>query len=65
VPESHGRITVSPTPFPSPQEFDAAPLTELIGPLPQTPLHAGVASTIALFRDRIAEGIMPRDALLR
>jgi nucleoside-diphosphate-sugar epimerase len=65
APEMRGRITFSPAPFPSPEEFDPAPLTELIGPLPCTPLHGGVAATIGLFRDRIARGMMPRDALLR
>lgn len=64
VPEMRGQITYSRTPFPSPEEFDAAPLAELIGPLPHTPLHDGVAATVALFQDRISHGMMPRDALL-
>jgi nucleoside-diphosphate-sugar epimerase len=64
VPEMRSRITVSPTPFPSPEAFDASPLAEVIGPLPHTPLRDGIAATIALFRDRIAGELMPRDALL-
>jgi hypothetical protein len=36
----------------------------LVGPLPHTPLQQGIAETIALFRERIAEGQLTRDALL-
>jgi transcriptional regulator with XRE-family HTH domain len=50
--------------FPSPEEFDAGPLTELIGPLPPTPLREGVAATVALLRERVASGAMTADALL-
>ncbi|MBV9281209.1 MAG: NAD(P)-dependent oxidoreductase [Chloroflexi bacterium] len=65
APAMRGRITFSPTPFPSPEEFDAAPLAGLIGPLPHTPLHDGVAATIALFRDSISRGVLSRDAMLQ
>lgn len=62
APESRGRITFAEPGFPSPEEFDDAALTELIGPLPHTPLRQGVAATIALFRERIAEGLLTADA---
>lgn len=64
MPESQGKITFTEPGFPSPEEFDAAALNELIGPLPYTPLREGVAETIALFRERIAGGQLHMDALL-
>ena len=64
APESRGQITFTEPGFPSPEEFDAAALTELIGPLPHTPLQEGVAATVALFRERVASGDMVADALL-
>jgi nucleoside-diphosphate-sugar epimerase len=64
APEARGQITFSEPGFPSPEEFDAGALTRLIGPLPHTPLREGVAATIALFRERVASGDMPADALL-
>ncbi len=64
VPEARGQITFAEPGFPSPEEFDAGPLVELIGPLPHTPLREGVATTVALFRERVASGDMVADALL-
>ena len=64
APKSHVQITFAEPGFPSPEEFDAGPLTELIGPLPHTPLREGVAVTIALFREKVANGEMAADALL-
>jgi UDP-glucuronate 4-epimerase len=64
APESHGQITYAEPGFPSPEEFDAGPLAELIGSLPHTPLREGVAATVTLFRERVASGDMAADALL-
>jgi UDP-glucuronate 4-epimerase len=64
APESGGQITFAGLGFPSPEEFDAGPLVELIGPLPHTPLPDAVATTIALFRQKVAGGEMVMDALL-
>jgi UDP-glucuronate 4-epimerase len=64
VPEARGQITFAEPGFPSPEEFDAWPLIELIGPLPHTPLREGVAATVALFGERVASGDMTADALL-
>jgi nucleoside-diphosphate-sugar epimerase len=64
APQAHGQITFAEPGFPSPEEFDAGPLVELIGPLPHTPLREGVAATIALFREKVANGEMTADALL-
>jgi nucleoside-diphosphate-sugar epimerase len=64
APEAHGQITFSEPGFPSPEEFDGGALTRLIGPLPHTPLREGVAATVSLFRERVASGDIPTDALL-
>lgn len=59
APEARGLITFDEKSLPFPEVFDAAPLERVIGALPLTPLEQAVAETIALFRRRIAEGIMP------
>jgi hypothetical protein len=64
VPEARGQITFAEPGFPSPEEYDAGALTELIGPLPHTSLREGVAATVALFRERVANGDMAVDDLL-
>ncbi|MDQ6662644.1 MAG: SDR family oxidoreductase [Chloroflexota bacterium] len=64
APQAYGQITFAESGFPSPEEFDAAALTGLIGPLPHTPLRKGVAATVELFRERVANGQLTTDALL-
>jgi nucleoside-diphosphate-sugar epimerase len=64
TPEAREQITFAEPGFPSPEEFDAGALTALIGPLPHTPLRQGVAATVALFRERVADGQLAVDALL-
>jgi UDP-glucuronate 4-epimerase len=59
APEVRGLITFDDQPLPFPEAFDAAPLEQVIGTLPFTPLAQAVADTIALFRERIAAGVMP------
>ena len=59
APEVRGLITFDDKPLPFPEAFDAAPLEQVIGTLPFTPLAQAVAATIALFRERIAAGMMP------
>ena len=59
APEVRGLITFDDKPLPFPEAFDAAPLEQVIGALPFTPLDQAVADTIALFRERIAAGVMP------
>lgn len=59
APEVRGLITFDDKPLPFPEAFDAAPLEQVIGALPLTPLAQAVADTIALFRERIAAGVMP------
>lgn len=59
APQVRGLITFDEKPLPFPEAFDAAPLERVIGELPFTPLEQAVAETVALFRRRIAEGVMP------
>jgi nucleoside-diphosphate-sugar epimerase len=56
APESAGRITVGGPALPFPPEVDHSGLEAAIGPVPETPLDEGVASTIETFRDLIARG---------
>jgi nucleoside-diphosphate-sugar epimerase len=65
APKARGQITFSEPGFPSPEEFDGAALTRLIGPSPHTPLREGVAATVALFREQVANGVMTANALLQ
>lgn len=58
APEARGLITFGEQGFPSPEEFDAGVLAELIGPLPHTPLRKGVAAAVALFRQQVVSGQM-------
>ena len=48
--EPSARITVSAQQRSGPERFDIAPLEQLLGTLPHTPLPEGVAATIAAFR---------------
>ena len=61
VPEARGLITFDEPGFPSPEEFDAGPLVELLGSLPHTPLQQGIAATVELFREKVASGDMAAD----
>jgi nucleoside-diphosphate-sugar epimerase len=64
APKARGTITYADAALALPEEFDAAPLVELIGPLPYTPLRDAVAETVALFRERVSSGRMAPDAML-
>jgi UDP-glucuronate 4-epimerase len=65
APDARGQITFSDQPLQLPEDFDAAPLVELIGPLPFTPLQNAVAETLACFRAAVADGRMAPDAMLK
>jgi UDP-glucuronate 4-epimerase len=65
APESAGRITFADTPLALPEDFDAAPLTALIGEPHFTPLKQAVGETVALFRERVASGALAPDAMLK
>jgi nucleoside-diphosphate-sugar epimerase len=65
APDASGRISFTDAPLALPEDFDAAPLAALIGPPRYTALKQGVAETVALFRQRVAEGAMAPDAMLK
>jgi nucleoside-diphosphate-sugar epimerase len=50
APEAAGQLTYAPEALPFPQEYDAAPLSGVIGRMPHTPLAAAVAETVGRFR---------------
>jgi UDP-glucuronate 4-epimerase len=57
-PSAHGLITFDPTPLPFPEDMDDAPLRQVFGVLPETPLAYGVGSTIAAFKTALHDGRM-------
>lgn len=57
-PSARGQIAISGGPLPFPEEMDDRGLRAALGELPHTPLEEGVAQSIALFRQAIAEGRM-------
>jgi nucleoside-diphosphate-sugar epimerase len=56
APEAAGSITYEDHPLPFPDEVDASSLAELVDDSRDTSLAAGVAETIARFRQLLAEG---------
>ena len=58
VPEMAGRVRAGATTLPFPSAVDARSLDALLGPRADTPLDAGVADTIAAFRDLLARGLV-------
>ncbi len=56
APSACGKITFNDVPLPFPQEVDNAALIEAVGPLHFTSLDEGVAETLAIFKDALAEG---------
>jgi nucleoside-diphosphate-sugar epimerase len=64
APEAAGQISFAGPPLPFPEELDDAGLRAALGDPPHTPLGEGVAQTIAIFRQALAEGrIDPERAL--
>ena len=55
APEAAGQLTFAPDALPFPQEYDAAPLSGVIGRMPHTPLAIAVAETVGRFR-QLAHG---------
>jgi nucleoside-diphosphate-sugar epimerase len=56
APGSKGSITYDEVPLPFPAEIDNAPLVRVLGALHVTPLVKGVADSIRVFREALAEG---------
>ncbi len=55
-PASRGQISFESDSLPFPYEMDDAPIRRVLGPLAYTPLLEGVSTTMALFKEAIAEG---------
>jgi nucleoside-diphosphate-sugar epimerase len=61
APAMRGQLTFTDVPLGFPEEMDDTPLLSALGPLPRTPLAEGVATTMATFRQAIADGrLAPR-----
>jgi UDP-glucuronate 4-epimerase len=58
APEAKGQITFDGPQLPFPEELDDSGLRGALGTLPETPLAAGVAQSIAVFRAALADGRM-------
>jgi nucleoside-diphosphate-sugar epimerase len=58
-----GQLTYADAPLPFPGVVDNSRLRQVLGALPQTPLTEGVAETIAIFRQALAQGTIVPDVL--
>ncbi|HET9519408.1 MAG TPA: hypothetical protein VFO73_00005, partial [Candidatus Limnocylindrales bacterium] len=56
APAARGRITFNDQPLPFPSAFDGGPITEALGPRPETPLAEGVRLTLDAYRAGIRNG---------
>lgn len=65
APAARGRITFDDKPLPFPEDLDDAGLQAALGPLETTPLEQGVRSTVALFRQALAERRLSPPTLAR
>ncbi len=57
-----GRITYEDKPLMLPDGQEDAALRELLGTLPDTPLQAGVAQTVAHFKQALVDGRLPQES---
>lgn len=64
APAARDTITFADATLPFPESYDAAPLSELIGDLPYTPLADAVAATVASFGELARSGALPEDSML-
>lgn len=60
--EPNARIAATGDPLPFPHDRDDGPLRSLLGSLPETPLHDGIAATATAFRDLLAHGRIAPEA---
>lgn len=61
VPESRGQLTFADPPLSFPEAMDDTPLLNVLGELPHTPLADGIAATLAIFKQALADGrLAPR-----
>lgn len=62
-PHSRGKITFEDVQLPFPEEVENGAMVSLLGEYREIPLLEGVAATIGLFREVIADGRIARDSL--
>jgi len=60
--EPEARVIADGSPLPFPHDRDNAPLRTLLGSLPETPLHDGIAETLTAFRNLLADGRIAPEA---
>lgn len=61
APAMEGKLSFTDVPLGFPEEMDNTPLLSVLGPLPHTSLADGVATTIGMFEDALADGrLQPR-----
>lgn len=61
APTMRGQISVTDVPLDFPEEMDDTPLVSVLGPLPHTPLAEGIATTLSIFQQALADGrLAPR-----
>jgi UDP-glucuronate 4-epimerase len=63
MPSQAGNITFADASMPYPPEFDGEALSDVIGPLPNTPLDRGVAETVESFAQLVGEGRLTEEDL--
>jgi hypothetical protein len=63
MPSQAGNITFADALMPYPSEFDGEALSDVIGPLPNTPLDRGVAETVESFAQLVGEGRLTEEDL--
>jgi UDP-glucuronate 4-epimerase len=62
-PAAGGQISFDDKPLPFPEDLDDSALQAALGPITGTALHQGVRSTIALFKQALAEGKLSAQSL--
>lgn len=55
-PGMRGQLTYGETPLSFPESMDDTPLLNVLGPLPRTPLAEGIETTLATFKQALADG---------
>ncbi len=63
VPTLKAQITFDDKPLPFPEDMDDSSLIDALGTLPHTPLEDGVAQTINIFKQALADGRLSSDSL--
>ena len=62
-PSVAGKISFEDKPLPFPENVDSTPLSDLLGPLPETTLEHGVSETIKIFKQALTDGRLSAEDL--